>query len=58
MQLFSAILVGIGVVVGLIVLTVLVAFLVELVKAFGQMGKGKIEKKGDAGDEHRGDGRI
>jgi hypothetical protein len=58
MQLFSAILVGIGVVVGLIVLTVLVAFLIELVKAFGQMGKGKIEQKGDAGDEPRGDGRI
>lgn len=58
MQLFSAILVGIGVVVGLIVLTILVAFLIELVKAFGQMGKGKIEKKGDVEDEPRGNGRM
>lgn len=58
MKLFSAILVGIGVVVGLIVLTVLVAFLIELVKAFSQMGKEKIEKRGDAEDEPRGDGRI
>lgn len=55
MQIFNAIMVGIGVVVGLIILTVLIAFLIELVKAFGQMGK---EKKGDAGDEPRGNGRM
>lgn len=58
MAIFEMIMVGIGIVVGLIVLVVLIAFLVELVKAFGQMGKGKIEQKGDAGDEPRGDGRI
>lgn len=39
MSILSMILTGIGIVVGLIVLTVLFAFLVELVKAFGQIGK-------------------
>ena len=39
MSILSMILTGIGIVVGLIVLTVLLAFLVELVKAFGQIGK-------------------
>ena len=38
MAIFEMIMVGIGIVVGLIVLVVLVAFLVELVKAFGQIG--------------------
>lgn len=37
MAIFEMIMVGIGIVVGLIVLVVLIAFLVELVKAFGQM---------------------
>lgn len=46
MAIFEMIMVGIGIVVGLIVLVVLVAFLVELVKAFGQMGKEKDDKGG------------
>lgn len=46
MAFLEMILVGIGIVVGLIVLVVLVAFLVELVKAFGQMGKDKDNKGG------------
>lgn len=39
MGIFEMIMVGIGIVVGLIVLTVLSAFLIELVKAFSQTGK-------------------
>lgn len=46
MAIFEMIMVGIGIVVGLIVLVVLIAFLVELVKAFGQMGKEKDDKGG------------
>lgn len=46
MAIFEMIMVGIGIVVGLIVLVVLVAFLVELVKAFGQTGKEKDDKGG------------
>lgn len=46
MAIFEMIIVGIGIVVGLIVLVVLIAFLVELVKAFGQMGKEKDDKGG------------
>lgn len=53
MQIFNAILIGIGIVIGLIILTVLIAFLIELVKAFGQMGKDK-DKKGDAENGSRG----
>lgn len=48
MAIFEMIMVGIGIVVGLIVLVVLIAFLVELVKAFGQIGKDKNGK----GDSH------
>lgn len=39
MGIFDTVMVGIGIVVGLIVLTVLSAFLIELVKAFAQLGK-------------------
>ena len=46
MAIFKAIIVGSGLVVGLIVLTILVAFLMELVKAFGQIGKDKNGKGG------------
>lgn len=46
MAIFEMIMVGIGIVVGLIVLVVLIAFLVELVKAFGQMRKEKDDKGG------------
>lgn len=46
MAIFEMIMVGIGIVVGLIVLVVLIAFLVELVKAFGQIGKDKNGKGG------------
>ena len=46
MAIFEMIMVGIGIAVGLIVLVVLVAFLVELVKVFGQMGKEKDDKGG------------
>lgn len=41
MGIFEAIMIGIGIIVGLIVLVVLMAFLIELIKAFSQMGKGK-----------------
>lgn len=37
MGIFEMVMVGIGIIVGLIVLTVLAAFLIELVKAFAQM---------------------
>lgn len=46
MAIFEMIMVEIGIVVGLIVLVVLIAFLVELVKAFGQIGKDKNGKGG------------
>lgn len=55
MSILSMILVGIGIMVGLIVLTVLFAFLVELVKAFGQMGKDKSDRQDINNGNHRQD---
>lgn len=46
MIVLKAILITIGIVIALIILTVLVAFLMELVKAFSQMGRNS-----DKGDE-------
>ena len=55
MAIFEMIMVGIGIVVGLIVLTVLFAFLVELVKAFGQIGKDKSDRQDINNGNHRQD---
>lgn len=55
MSILNAIMVGIGIVIGLIVLVVLSAFLIELVKAFSQLGK-KTDSKGDVNNgSHRDD---
>lgn len=55
MSILSMILTGIGIVVGLIVLTVLLAFLMELVKAFGQIGKDKSDRQDINNGNHRQD---
>ena len=55
MSILSMILTGIGIVVGLIILTVLSAFLVELVKAFGQMHKDKSNRQDINNGNHRQD---
>lgn len=55
MSILSMILTGIGIVVGLIVLTVLFAFLVELVKAFRQIGKDKSDRQDINNGNHRQD---
>lgn len=55
MSILNAIMVGIGIVIGLIVLVVLSAFLIELAKAFSQLGK-KTDSKGDVNNgSHRDD---
>lgn len=55
MSVLNAIMVGIGIVIGLIVLVVLLAFLIELVKAFSQLGE-KTDSKGDVNNgSHRDD---
>lgn len=46
MQILEMIIVGIGIVVGLIILVILIAFLTELVKAFGKIKKDKDDKGG------------
>lgn len=53
MSVLDAIMVGIGVVIGLIILVVLLAFLIELVKAFTQLG----QKKDGRGDVNNGSHR-
>lgn len=55
MSILSMILTGIGIVVGLIVLTVLLAFLVELVKVFGQIDKDKSDRQDINNGNHRQD---
>lgn len=56
MGMFETIMIGIGIIVGLIVLVVLMGFLIELIKAFSQMGK-KDSKRGDVNNgPNRGDG--
>lgn len=54
MGLLNTIMVGIGVVIGLIVLVVLLAFLIELVKVFSQLGE-KTDSKGDVNNGSHGD---
>lgn len=55
MSIFSVIMAGIGIVVGLIVLVILVAFLIELVKAFGQIHKDKSDRQDINDGNHRQD---
>ncbi len=55
MSIFNAIMVGIGIVIGLIVLVVLVAFLIELAKAFIQLGKNDSDKQDINDGRHRQD---
>jgi len=55
MNILNAIIIEIGIVIGLIVLTVLVAFLVELVKAFAAIGKNKSERGDVNNGSHRDD---
>lgn len=55
MSILNVIIGAIGIVIGLIVLTVLVAFLVELVKAFAAIGKNKSERGDVSNGSHRDD---
>lgn len=55
MGIFEAIMVGIGIVVGLIVLIILIAFLIELTKAFIKMGKTNSDRADVNNGSHRDD---
>lgn len=55
MSVLNAIMVGIGIVVGLIVLVVLVAFLIELTKAFTEIHKKKSDRQDINDGSHRQD---
>ncbi len=55
MNILNAIMVAIGTVVGLIVLVILVAFLIELTKAFSEIHKKKSDRQDINDSSHRQD---